>query len=181
MLLLEMLFARLLWALKMPGCRLGDSRRGWSSGEITADHCSRDEDDDVDDRDDVEDAAGYKCIKSENMRDVMFTCFFNVLLTTRSSSNYTFPCQVFILCSTLHCCPTHFKLKGYWPNQQSDTISVTNMVESITNNIIKKPSASPAAAAEWVRTCWADQKCCFQASKLLLFKAPSSKLMLTEP
>lgn len=59
MLLVEMLLDRLLCGLKMLGCLRGNITVTWSSGMVTADQRSRDEDD-VDDVDDAEDVAEHK-------------------------------------------------------------------------------------------------------------------------
>lgn len=60
MLLVEMLLARLLCGLKMLGCLRGNTTGSWSSGEVTVDQRSRDEEDEVDDTDEAEDEAGRR-------------------------------------------------------------------------------------------------------------------------
>lgn len=60
MLLVEMLLARLLCELKMLGCLHGNTPGSWSSGVVTADQRSRDEEDDVDETEDAEDVARGK-------------------------------------------------------------------------------------------------------------------------
>lgn len=58
-LLIEMLLARLLCEFKMLG-GLHENAGSWSSGVVTVDHCSRDDEGDVDDTDDVDEVARYK-------------------------------------------------------------------------------------------------------------------------
>ncbi len=60
MLLVEMLLARLLCELKILGCLRGNSTVSWSSGVVTVDQRSRDDEEDADDTDDAEDVARYK-------------------------------------------------------------------------------------------------------------------------
>lgn len=60
MLLVEMLLARLLCGLKMLGCLRGKMTGSWSSGVVTVDQRSRDDEEDVDDTDEAEDVARYK-------------------------------------------------------------------------------------------------------------------------
>lgn len=62
MLLVEMLLARLLCELKMLGCLRGNTTGIWSSGVVTADQRSRDDEDDVDEIEDAEDVARDKHI-----------------------------------------------------------------------------------------------------------------------
>lgn len=64
MLLVEMLLARLLCELKMLGCLRENTTGSWSSGVVTVDQRSRDEEDDVDEKEDAEDVARdkHKCV-----------------------------------------------------------------------------------------------------------------------
>lgn len=64
MLLMEMLLARLLCELKMLGGLHWNTTGSWSSGVVTADQRSREEEDDVDETEDAEDVARdkQKCV-----------------------------------------------------------------------------------------------------------------------